>query len=166
MATQAFLIEKITAKWVLTKERALLISLLITLFAMCAEFIASSFTGSLMLFSDAIHMLSHAASLAVSWLAIYFAARYSKKHFPFGLKRLEVLAAFVNGLSLLAFVGYIVYEAYFRIMDPIAIETGQTLSVAIFGLAINLITAVILSLAGLEDLNTKSAFMHLLADTF
>ncbi len=166
LSIQSRVLSQFALSNVLTKQRALLICFGITLLAMVVEFVASYFTGSLMLFSDGIHMLSHAASLFVSWLAIYCASRYSSKKFPFGLKRLEVLAAFVNGLSLLFFVGFIVIAAIERILDPQAIETGTTLSVAIIGLIINLVTAFILSLAGLEDLNTKSAFMHMLADTF
>ena len=150
----------------LSKQHALLLCFGITILAMIAEFVASYFTGSLMLFSDGIHMLSHAASLFVSWLAIYVASKFSSKKFPFGLKRLEVLAAFVNGLSLLFFVAYIIYSGIVRLLDPQAIEVGMTLSVAFIGLAINLLTAFILGLAGLEDLNTRSAFMHMLADTF
>ncbi|MES2630153.1 MAG: cation diffusion facilitator family transporter [Bacteroidota bacterium] len=150
----------------LSKERALMLCLLITFAAMIAEFIGGYFTASLMLFSDGIHMLSHAASLFVSWLALYLVKKYDGKRFPFGMKRVEVLAAFINGLSLLFFVGYIVYAAIVRLIDPQPIEVGVTLTVAVVGLIVNLVTAFVLSLAGLEDLNTRSAFLHMLADTF
>lgn len=166
LAAPGRLFSRISVNKTLTKERALMLCLAITLFTMVLEFVASVFTGSLMLFSDGIHMLSHAASLFISWLALYFASRYNSKKYPFGARRLEILAAFVNGLSLLFFVGYIMFEAFVRLMDPQAIQVGATLSIAIIGLAVNLITAFILSLAGLEDLNTRSAFMHMLADTF
>jgi len=158
--------EKLGKTWSLDKQKALIISLVITLTTMVVEFISSFLTGSLMLFSDAIHMLSHAASLLISLLAIMLAVRIKSKRLPFGLKRLEPLAAFINGISLVFFVAYIGYEAFIRLIDPQIIQTSSTLMVAIIGLAVNLITAFILGLAGLEDLNTRSVFLHMLADTF
>lgn len=150
----------------LSKQRALTIALVITLLTMLAEFIASAITGSLMLFSDGLHMLSHASSLGVTYLAIQLAARQVGKQFPFGLQRVEILAALFNGLSLLLFSGYVIYKAVERFYHPVAVDSFETILIAFIGLAVNLLTAFILSRAGLEDLNTKSAFIHLLADTF
>ena len=150
----------------LTKERALTIAITVTIIAMVIEFLASVMTGSLMLFSDALHMLSHASSLGVTFLAMVLAKRKVGKNFPFGFYRIEILAALFNGFTLLLFSGYVIYEAGIRIYNPIAVDSFETILVAIFGLIVNLLTAFILSKANLEDLNTRSAFMHLLADTF
>jgi cobalt-zinc-cadmium efflux system protein len=133
---------------------------------MVVEFVASAITGSLMLWSDGIHMLSHAASLGISFVAATIAARPTSKRFPFGLHRVEIIAAHVNGVGLAIFTLYIVYESIHRLFSPVEILSGDMLFVAIIGLFVNLLTAFILSKAGLEDLNTKSAFLHMLADTF
>ena len=150
----------------LSKERALTIAIVITLAAMVVEFIASLMTGSLMLFSDALHMLSHASSLGVTFIAMILAKKVVGKNFPFGFHRIEILAALFNGFSLLLFTGYVIYEAIIRIYDPLPVDSFETIMVAIFGLIVNLLTALVLSRSNLEDLNTKSAFLHLLADTF
>lgn len=138
----------------------------ITITAMIAEFVASAITGSLMLYSDALHMFSHAASLGISLLAAELAARKVGERFPFGLRKVETLAAFVNGLGLVGFTFYIVLVSVDRLIDPTVISSRETIAVAILGLVVNLLTALILSRAGLENLNTRSAFLHMLADTF
>lgn len=145
---------------------AMLICIVITVVTMLIEFIASAITGSLMLWSDGIHMLSHAASLCVSFIAATIAAKPTSKRFPFGFHRVEIIAAHINGVGLAGFTIFIVYESIHRLINPVEILSGDMLLVAFIGLAVNLLTAFILSKAGLEDLNTKSAFLHMLADTF
>ncbi len=148
------------------QRRALLICVLLTAVMMVVEFIAGYLTGSLMLVSDAIHMLSHATALGVSLLALILAQKKTSEHLPFGLYRVEILAALFNGIGLAGFSVWIVYEGIFRILNPVAILGPELTAVALIGLAVNLITALILQRSGLEDLNTKSAFLHMLADTF
>jgi cobalt-zinc-cadmium efflux system protein len=148
------------------QRRALLISVLLTSGMMVVEFVAGVLTGSLMLISDAIHMLSHTTALGISLLAIVLAQKKTGEHFPFGLYRVEILAALFNGIGLAGFSLWIVYEGILRIINPVAILGPELTAVALVGLAVNLTTAVILRRAGLEDLNTKSAFLHMLADTF
>lgn len=150
----------------ISKTKALGWCVGITLVVMVIEFGASYITKSLMLFSDGLHMLSHALSLGISLGAIMIVAKKSSKKYPFGLGRIEIVAALVNGIGLALFTLYIFYESIVRIIDPVEINISQTLMIAIIGLLVNLSTAWILNLAGLEDLNTKSAFLHLLADTF
>ncbi|MEW5800299.1 MAG: cation diffusion facilitator family transporter [Bacteroidota bacterium] len=148
------------------QRRALFICVVLTALMMVVEFIAGYLTGSLMLVSDAIHMLSHATALSVSFLAVILAQRKTSEHLPFGLYRVEILAAFFNGIGLAGFSVWIVYEGVLRILNPVNILGPELTAVALIGLAVNLTTAVILQKAGLEDLNTKSAFLHMLADTF
>ncbi len=138
----------------------------ITLVVMAIEFAAAALTRSLMLYSDALHMLSHAFSLGVSLTAVLIAKRQLRGAEPTFETRPELWAALINGVGLIGFSGYIIYEGIVRIFDPVAISTPETFAVAVVGLLVNLLTAVILSASGLEDLNTKSAFMHMLADTF
>ncbi|MEO1049180.1 MAG: cation diffusion facilitator family transporter [Bacteroidota bacterium] len=141
----------------LTKERAFGLAITITLIAMVVEFAVGYWANSLMLISDGFHMLSHALSLMISWAAIKLSNRY---------KKIEFKAAFINGIGLALFTGYIFYEAIGRVLNPLALSTNDIIIVAVFGLVINLLTALILASAGIEDLNTKSAFLHLLSDTF
>ena len=133
---------------------------------MVVEFAAGFWTGSLMLISDAIHMLSHAGALAISFVAIMLANRRTSDALPYGLYRIEILAAFVNGIALVGFTGWIFYESVIRLMRPTVIHTHEMSVVAVIGLLVNLTTAVVLHRSGVDDLNTKSAFFHMLADTF
>lgn len=148
------------------QRRALFICIVLTIATMVVEFIASAVTGSLMLYSDALHMLSHAASLGVSWLAVVLLMKKGNKRMPFGWIKVEMIAALINGIGLAVFSGYILYESGVRLLDPAPISSNETIVVAFIGLIVNLTTALILSRAGLEDLNSKSAFLHMLADTF
>jgi cobalt-zinc-cadmium efflux system protein len=148
------------------QRRALLISIVLTGLMMVIEFAAGWMTGSLMLTSDAVHMLSHAAALGVSLMAIMLARRQLGDHLPFGLYRVEVLAALVNGLSLAGLSLWIIYEAVTRLLRPINVSSRELIVVAALGLAVNAVTAIILFRAGYEDLNTRGALLHMLADGF
>jgi cobalt-zinc-cadmium efflux system protein len=148
------------------QRRALLFCVLLTAAMMLVEFVAGWVTGSLMLLSDAIHMLSHATALGISFLAVVLAQRTTSDELPFGLYRIEILAALLNGVGLAGFSLWIIYESILRILHPVTILGPAMTAVALIGLAVNLVTTVILKRAGLEDLNTKSAFFHMLADTF
>ncbi len=150
----------------ITKKQALGWSIAITLVVMVVEFVAGYLTHSLMLFSDGLHMLTHALSLGISLAAIHIAARKVSEKYPYGLASVEVIAALINGVGLIFFTIYIFYESALRLMNPIAINVWDTGLVACVGLAVNLLTAFILSRAGIEDLNTRSAYLHLLSDTF
>lgn len=144
----------------LSKRNALVWSIIINVIAMLIEFYYANITKSVMLFSDGIHMLSHVASLLITFLAIILASKV--KHGEY----YENIAAFINGIGLLFFSIYIFREAYIHFLNPSEIILDTAFYTAIFGLVINLFTALILSLSGVEDINTKSAFLHMLSDTF
>lgn len=148
------------------QRRALLWCLIITHAVMAVELIAGYFIGSLMLISDGVHMISHAAALGVSWIAVILAQRKTSETMPFGWHRVEILAALFNSILLLGMSGWIVYEALPRLRAPAPMATTELLIVAVIGLLANGATAVILHRAGAEDLNTRSAFLHMLADLF
>jgi cobalt-zinc-cadmium efflux system protein len=132
---------------------------------MLAEFVGGFFTHSLALISDAEHMLSHLFALTVSYFAIWFASRPETSKKTFGYYRIEILAAFCNGLSLIVITGFIVYFAVIRLLDPVIVNDREMLIVAIVGLAVNLVTAKILHQVSHDDLNVHSAFLHMLGDT-
>ena len=144
----------------ISKKKALMWSIVINIIAMAIEFYYAEITQSVMLFSDGIHMLSHVASLLVSYVAILYASKHKNGEYY------ENMAAFVNGIGLLVFTFYIFREAYIHYINPDQILLGTAMYTAIFGLAVNLLTALILSWSGVEDINTRSAFLHMLSDTF
>ena len=147
------------------QRRAFLICILLTAAMMIVETVGGYLFRSLMLHSDAIHMFSHAAALGVSYAAILLASRRTSENYSFGLFRIEILGAFINGVLLIFFTVWIVYEAIHHIAHPEPIRVKEMFIVAALGLFVNLGTAVILYRSGVEDLNTKSAFLHMLGDT-
>jgi cobalt-zinc-cadmium efflux system protein len=147
------------------QRRALLICVALTTAAMFVEIAGGLWTNSLMLLSDAAHMLSHALALGISYAAVRLAGRAPSARSHYGLFRAEILGALVNGLGLLVFTAWIGWEAIERMLTPEPILGAEMTLIAIFGLAVNVGTAVILHRAGAEDLNTRSAFLHMLGDT-
>jgi len=148
------------------KKSRLFIVMALTLVMMMVEFLAGILTNSLALVSDAAHMLTHFFALAVSYVAIFFAAKQTSKERSFGFYRAESLAALINGLTLIAITFFIGYKAYQKIVQPQPLEEIEMLIVAVAGLAVNLGSAFILWRVREADLNVKSAFFHLLTDTF
>ncbi len=144
--------------------RALWVSFLLSFVMMMVELVAGWFGGSLLLLSDAIHMLSHILALGIGLLAMKIAARPCGAHLPFGLYRIEVLGALINGASLALLSLWIIFEAVERILNPLAISSRELIIVASLGLVVNLVSAFLLHRAGQEDLNSKGALYHLVAD--
>ncbi|MFZ4985733.1 MAG: cation diffusion facilitator family transporter [Blastocatellia bacterium] len=144
--------------------RALLTSFILSIVMMLVELVASWIGGSLLLLSDAIHMLSHVVALGIGLLAVRIAARPCGAHLPFGLYRVEVLGALVNGASLALLSLWIIFEAVERILNPVVISSGELIAVASLGLVVNVVSAFLLSRAGAEDLNSNGVWYHLVAD--
>jgi cobalt-zinc-cadmium efflux system protein len=147
------------------ERRRLGMSLAITAVTMVAEASAGLVVGALALVSDAGHMLTHAFALGISLAAIVLAARPTSAERTFGLHRVEILAALLNGLTLLAATAWITWEAVKRFEHPTPILGTPMLVVAAVGLAVNLLTAWLLHDIGKRDLNVRSAFLHMLGDT-
>lgn len=121
---------------------------------------------SLALIADAGHMVTDAAALALALSAQWLAARPVSDRFPFGWKRAQVLAAFVNGLGLVAVVGFLVAEAIGRLGSPLAIDAPLMLSVAVIGLGANIAAFFILHPRAEGNLNVRGAMLHVAADIF
>lgn len=132
---------------------------------MMVEGVAGIIAHSLALLSDAIHMLTHFGSIAVSYLAIVVSLREAPPEKTYRYWRFEVLAALFNAILLLPAVGYVLYEAYQRSMNPPEVDVPLTLGVAMAGLIVNLASAWILRKHDHEDVNMRSAFIHMVADT-
>jgi cobalt-zinc-cadmium efflux system protein len=145
-------------------KKALLISFLFIFTFMIVEVIGGIVTNSLALLSDAGHMLSDAAALGLSLAAFYIGEKASDKGKTYGYKRFEILAAFINGITLILVSLYIFWEAYHRFIDTPVVSPGMMV-IAIIGLVVNIIVAWILMRGDTEhNLNVRSAFLHVLGD--
>ena len=145
-------------------KRALAVVLFLTAGFMVAEVIGGILTGSLALLADAGHMLSDAASLAVSLFAAWLAGRPATPSRSFGYRRAEILAALFNGLTLVAISVWIFIEAFRRFSEPPEVLGGLMLAVAVLGLLVNVAGAFILSRSEGESLNVEGALRHVIAD--
>ena len=147
-----------------TDKKVLKWALSITLITMFLEFFYGFLSNSLALISDAIHMFTHSFALIVSLLAIIIASKTAPISKTFGYYRIEVIAAFINGITIILSIIWIIYEAYQRFVEPQAIDTKTAIIVAIIGLFVNITTGVILMQGDKNNINLKSAFVHMLSD--
>lgn len=145
-------------------KRDLLIALSITVLMMAAEAIGGLLSNSLALLSDAGHMFTDNLALLLSFFAMKFASMPATDRKTFGFYRLEILAAFVNGIVLVLISFYIMYEAYFRIMHPQPVAGKLMLVIAAIGLVANIIGAVVLNKHSTSSLNIRGAYLHILGD--
>jgi cobalt-zinc-cadmium efflux system protein len=130
------------------------------------EAVAGVLSGSLALFADAGHMLVDAGALAGSLWAISLAARPPSARFSYGLARAEILAAGVNGVTLLVMAALIAFEAIVRLRRPPAVHGLTVVVVASVGAAVNLAATYVLSHADRSSLNIEGAFRHVLTDLY
>jgi cobalt-zinc-cadmium efflux system protein len=144
--------------------RALAVVLVLTASYCIVEVVAGLLTNSLALLSDAGHMFTDVGALSISLFAIRLAQRPPTSSKTFGYHRVEILAAFVNGLVLWLIVGLILSEAYKRFLDPPPVRSGAMMVVAAAGLGVNLLALWILRRSQAESLNVKAAFAHVLGD--
>lgn len=142
---------------------ALTLALVVTY--MAAEVVGGLLTNSLALLADAGHMLSDAASLALSLFAIRMARRPATTQRTFGYHRAEILSALVNGATLVAISIFIFIEAFERFRDPPAVMGGAMMAVACGGLVVNGVGLAVLHGARNESLNVRGAWLHVLGDT-
>ncbi|WP_374681894.1 cation diffusion facilitator family transporter [Accumulibacter sp.] len=141
----------------------LLLALALTLGFSVVELIAGWHSGSLALLADAGHMVTDGASLGLSALAAWLAARPPSRRHTYGLGRVEFLAALINALSMVAVVFVIGSEAWQRLQHPGSIDGATVSIVAVLGLLINLVVAWVLS-RGERNLNVRAAMLHVMGD--
>jgi cobalt-zinc-cadmium efflux system protein len=131
---------------------------------MVVEAIAGWFANSLTLLADAGHMFLDASSLGLAWYAVRLSQRDPHATLSYGYHRAQVLAAFVNGLSLLALCAWIVIQAIVRIGAPQPMVAGPALAVAIGGLVVNLVALSMLRGSASGSLNLRAATLHVIGD--
>lgn len=145
-------------------ERALWFAFILTTGFLIAEVVAGVLTGSLALISDAAHMFTDSAALAIALAATRIGKRPADSKRTFGYYRFEILAAAFNAILLFLVAIYIIYEAYQRFQTPTAIESTGMLIVAVLGLGINLISMRLLSAGKDKSLNMKGAYLEVWSD--
>lgn len=147
-------------------KKTLFISFLLITVFMVVEVIGGLLTNSLALLADAGHMLSDSISLLIALIAFKLgerAANYSK---TYGYKRFEILAAVINGATLLIVSLYIFYEAFDRLFNPPEVASTGMLIIAVIGLLVNVVVAFVMHSGGdtKNNLNMQAAFLHVLGD--
>ncbi|HZD31659.1 MAG TPA: cation diffusion facilitator family transporter [Candidatus Angelobacter sp.] len=145
-------------------SRVLRISLVVTLVYIGLLVVAGIRAHSLALLSEAGHNLSDFFALLLSWGAVYLGARSPNARKTFGYHRAGVLAAFVNGLTLVLISFYIWYEAFHRLLNPVDVQPKLMIWVAAAGVVMNGGIALLL-MRGRRDINMRSALVHEIGDT-
>ena len=133
---------------------------------MAAEVVVGVLASSLALISDAGHMLTDAAAIALALVAMSLAARPARGRLTYGLKRAEILAAQANGITLLLLAAYFAVESVRRLVHPPAVEGGLVLGTALVGVAVNVAATWLVGRADRRSLNVEGAFQHILTDLF
>lgn len=149
-----------------TDQRYLRSALVLILVYMLAEVSTGIAAHSLALITDAGHMLTDAASLGLALFAMRLSARPATRRLTYGFKRVEILSAQANGITLLVLVGIFVYEAVGRLVNPPKVDGALVLTVALVGIVVNGGAAMLIGRANRTSLNVEGAFQHVLNDAW
>jgi len=144
--------------------RGLRIALVLTATLMVVEVVGGLLANSLALLADAGHMFTDVGALALSLFVAWFSRQPSAPEKTYGYLRAEILAALVNGATLLGVSGVILWEAVQRLRAPEPVASGLMLGVAIVGLAVNVIAAWVLHGGAQQSLNQRGAYLHVIGD--
>jgi len=148
-------------------DRRLLLGALALIVAfLIAEVVVGLVVGSLALLADAGHMLTDAGALALALVAMRLAARPAAGAYTYGLKRVEILSAQVNGLTLAVLVVVFVVEGVRRLLDPPDVPGGALMLVAAIGILVNFAAAALVARADRRSLNVAGAYWHIVTDLF
>jgi cobalt-zinc-cadmium efflux system protein len=131
---------------------------------MIVEVVGGILSGSLALLADAGHMLTDTMALALAAFAFRVSHRPADARRSYGYQRVQIIAAFVNGLSLLVIVGWILFEAIMRLIEPPEVAGQTMLYVASAGLVVNILAFFVLHGGDQENLNIRGAALHVLGD--
>lgn len=145
--------------------RAFAIGIALNIAYVFAEAGFGVYAGSLALVADAGHNLGDVLSLGLAWGAAMLSRRRPSGRFTYGLRSSTILAALANAILLVLVTGGIAWEAMIRLLHPIPVESRVMIAVAAFGIVVNGATALLFLEGRAHDLNLKSAFLHMAADT-
>jgi cobalt-zinc-cadmium efflux system protein len=142
----------------------LVYSILLNLLITVAQLVGGILSGSLALLSDALHNFSDVLSLLFSLIAHKLSRKKASINNTFGFKRAELIAAFVNAATLVIVAFFLIYGAIERFFAPHAIEAGLVIWMALLGIVVNGLSAVLLQKDAEHNINMKSAYLHLMTD--
>lgn len=147
-------------------KRHLAIALALLLGFMAVEVVVGILASSLALISDAGHMLTDAGSIGLALFAIRMSARPAGGSFTYGFKRVEILSAQANGITLLLLAAWFVFEAIRRLIHPPIVEGKLVTLIAIIGIVVNLAAVWVMRKANRQSLNVEGSFQHILTDLY
>lgn len=145
-------------------QRKVLLAFWLTFAFMLAEVVGGLWSGSLALLADAGHMLTDSAALALAYFAFRIGKRDADSKRTFGYMRFEVIAGFINAITLFVIVIWILHEAWQRFQSPAPVLAGPMLGVAVAGLLTNIVVFWILTRGDSEHVNIKGAALHVMGD--
>lgn len=146
------------------KGKKLLLSIVLNIIITVAQVIGGIISGSLSLLSDALHNFSDVLSLIISYIADLYGKKEASLQRTFGYKRAEIIAAFVNALSLLLVAIYLVFEAVQRFINPQEIQSTLVIWLAVLGILANGFSVLLLHKDSKDNMNMRSAYLHLFTD--
>jgi cobalt-zinc-cadmium efflux system protein len=146
------------------KDKNLMISILLNVVITVAQIIGGLISGSLSLLSDALHNFSDVISLLVSYVASKLTKKEASVNRTFGYKRAEILAAFINASTLIIVAIILIVEAIERFKNPQVIESNLVIWLAILAIIVNGFSVLLLKKDASNNINIKSAYIHLLTD--
>jgi cobalt-zinc-cadmium efflux system protein len=142
----------------------LFVTMMLNFLITVVEVIGGLLSGSLSLISDALHNFSDGIAIIISYIAIRLGKHPQTYKYTFGLKRAEILAAVFNAGTLIAICIYLFKESYERFVSPQHIEGGLMIVVAGFGLIANVVGTLLLKKGSKDNINIRSAYLHLFGD--
>lgn len=148
----------------IASRKQMLWAVLLTGSFMLVEVVGGLVSGSLALLADAGHMLTDTAALLLAFYAMTLSAKPADHKRTFGYGRLQVLAAYTNGIFLILLTAWIVWESIQRFYEPNPIQSTTMLIVAVLGLIVNIVVFKILHSASGSNINVRSALLHVLGD--
>jgi cobalt-zinc-cadmium efflux system protein len=146
------------------KGKNLLFSIFLNIVITVAQIIGGILSGSLALISDALHNFSDVLTLIFSYIANVLSKKKASLDQTFGYKRAELIAAFVNSLTLIIVAIYLIFEASHRFANPQPIKSSLVIWLSILGIVVNGISALMLKKDADHNINMKSAYVHLFTD--
>ncbi|WP_396156282.1 cation diffusion facilitator family transporter [Flavobacterium sp.] len=146
------------------KDKNLILSILLNLLITITQVVGGIISGSLALISDALHNFSDVLSLIFSLVAHKLSRRKASINNTFGYKRAELIAAFINAITLIVVAFFLIYEASIRLFHPEPIQSTLVIWLAILGIVVNGGSVLLLKKDSEHNLNMKSAYLHLLTD--
>src|ERR1051325_2197822 len=140
------------------------LSLFLTLAFVIIEAGAGIFANSLALLTDAAHNLTDVIALGLTWFAVRITSQPANAQKTYGYHRAGILVALLNSTTLVMISLGIFYEAYQRFMNPPEVQSGILIGVGLIAVMVNLVTALLVHRGSQNDLNLRSAFVHLMGD--